>query len=92
MQDRAEQALELLGLDPVSECTADKHSYGFRKKRSVQDAIDACFNALRGKGSAQYILEGDIKGCFDHINHDWMGGCIPTHKKETQVVVEIRLS
>ena len=85
MQDRAEQALELLGLDPVSECTADNHSYGFRKKRSVQDAIDACFNALRGKGSAQCILEGDIKGCFDHINHDWMGDCIPMHKKKLRL-------
>lgn len=82
MQDRAEQALELLGLDPVSECKADNHSYGFRKERSVQDAVDACFNALRGNGSAQYILEGDIKGCFDHINHDWMCDNIPTHKKK----------
>jgi len=85
MQDRAEQALELLGLDPVSECTADNHSYGFRKERSVQDAIDACFNALRGKGSAKYILEGDIKGCFDHINHDWMVDCTPMHKKKLRL-------
>ena len=85
MQDRAEQALELLGLDPVSECTADNHSYGFRKKRSVQDAIDACFNALRGKGSAQYILEGDIKGCFDHLNHDWMEACVPMRKKKLRL-------
>lgn len=85
MQDRAEQALELLGLDPVSECKADNHSYGFRKERSVQDAIDACFNALRGKGSAQYVLEGDIKGCFDHINHDWMSDNIPMHKKKLRL-------
>ena len=85
MQDRAEQALELLGLAPVSECKADNHSYGFREKRSVQDAIDACFNALRGNGSAQYILEGDIKGCFDHINHNWMSDNIPTHKKKLRL-------
>jgi RNA-directed DNA polymerase len=85
MQDRAEQALELLGLDPVSECKADNHSYGFRKERSVHDAIDACFNALRGKGSAQYVLEGDIKGCFDHFNHDWMGDNIPTQKKKLRL-------
>lgn len=85
MQDRAEQALELLGLDPVAEYKADNHSYGFRKERSVQDAIDACFNALRGKGSAQYVLEGDIKGCFDHINHDWMADYIPMHKKKLRL-------
>jgi RNA-directed DNA polymerase len=60
MHDRSEQCLELLGLEPVSECTSDNHSYGFRKKRSVHDAIGACFNALRGNGGAQWILEGDI--------------------------------
>ncbi len=80
MHDRAEQALELLGLEPVSECTSDNHSYGFRTKRSVHDAISACFNALRGKGSAQWLLEGDIKGCFDHISHDWMVNNIPMKK------------
>ena len=85
MQDRAEQALELMGLDPVSESKADNHSYGFRKERSVQDAIDACFNALRGNGSAQYILEGDIKGCFDHIDHNWMCDNIPMHKRKLRL-------
>ena len=85
MHDRAEQCLELLGLDPVSECTSDNHSYGFRKKRSVQDAISACFNALRGKGSAQWILEGDIKGCFDHISHEWMVEHIPMNKRKLKL-------
>lgn len=32
VQDRAEQALVLLGLDPVSECNVDNHSYGFEKR------------------------------------------------------------
>lgn len=82
MHDRAEQALELLGLEPVGECTADNHSYGFKKNRSTHDAISACFNALRGKGSAKWVLEGDIKGCFDHINHAWLMYCIPTRKSK----------
>lgn len=80
MHERAEQSLELLGLDPVSECEADNHSYGFRLQRSVHDAIAACYNALRLKGSAQWIFEGDIKGCFDHISHAWLGENVPTHK------------
>jgi RNA-directed DNA polymerase len=82
MHDRAEQSLEQMGLDPVSECTADSHSYGFRKKRSIHDAIGACYNALRRKGSAQWILEGDIKGCFDFIDHNWLLRHIPTRKKK----------
>lgn len=82
MHDRAEQALELMGLDPVSECTADCHSYGFRKKRSIHDAIGACYNALRRKGSPRWILEGDIKGCFDFIDHNWLLSHIPTRKSK----------
>lgn len=35
MTDRAMQALHLLALDPVSEVTGDKHSYGFRRERST---------------------------------------------------------
>ena len=85
VSDRSEQCLELLGLDPVSECTADNHSYGFRKNRSAHDAISACFNALRGNGSAQWILEGDIKGCFDHISHDWMVKHIPMNKRKLRL-------
>jgi len=65
--DRCEQALEVLVLDPISECGADKCSNGFRKKRSAHDAIEGCYNALRLKGSPKRILEADIKGCFDFI-------------------------
>ena len=85
MKDRAEQALELQGLDPVSECVADHHSYGFRRMRSTQDAMAACFNALRGKGSAKWVLEGDIKSCFDCISHEWMLDNIPMHKQKLKV-------
>jgi RNA-directed DNA polymerase len=85
MADRAEQALEHIGLDPISEYTADKHSYGFRKKRSVHDAISACYNALRKKGSADWILEGDIKGCFDNFDHQWMLENIPMNKDKLRM-------
>ncbi|WP_413907234.1 reverse transcriptase domain-containing protein, partial [Desulfobacula sp.] len=84
MHDRVEQALDLLGLDPVSESTADPHSYGFRKVRSAQDAMGAIYNALRRKGSADWILEADIKGCFDHIGHRWLDENIPMNKKKLQ--------
>jgi RNA-directed DNA polymerase len=66
MQDRAQQALHLLALDPIAETTADPNSYGFRKERSVADAIGQCFITLSRTTSAQWILEGDIKSCFDH--------------------------
>lgn len=80
MKDRAMQALYLLALDPVAESTADPNSYGFRKDRSTADAIAQCFMALGKKHSAQWILEGDLKACFDEISHPWMLAHIPTDK------------
>ena len=32
------------------------------------------------KNGAEWVLEADIKGCFDNISHDWMIANIPTDK------------
>ena len=76
MKDRSHQALHLLALDPVLETTADKNSYGFRQQRSCADAIDQCFKIL-AQPNPQWILEGDIKSCFDRISHDWLLTHVP---------------
>ncbi|MBK1702598.1 group II intron reverse transcriptase/maturase [Thiococcus pfennigii] len=80
--DRAEQALELLALDPVSETLADRCSYGFRKARGAQDAIARCFLALSRRDSAEWILEGDIRACFDELSHPWLLEQIPTNQRK----------
>jgi len=80
MRDRAMQALYLLAVDPISETLGDPNSYGFRKERSTADAIEQAFTALSRKNSAQWILEGDIKACFDRISHDWLLAHIPMEK------------
>ncbi|OCL25189.1 group II intron reverse transcriptase/maturase [Orenia metallireducens] len=72
IHDRAMQALYAKTLDPISETTADKVSFGFRKYRSCDDAKEYLFKLLGKKISAQWVLEGDIKGCFDNINHEWL--------------------
>lgn len=81
MLDRAMQALYLLALDPVAEEQADPNSYGFRRERATADAIEQCFIILRGrKGAPEWILEGDIKACFDRISHDWLLAHVPMEK------------
>ncbi len=80
MYDRAMQALYAMALEPVSETIADSNSFGFRKYRSCKDACEYIFNSLAKKHSAQWILEGDIKGCFDHISHEWLMENIPMDK------------
>ena len=81
MYDRAMQALHAMALDPISEAMADKTSFGFRKKRSTHDAAAHICSYLRHKNAAQWILEGDIKGCFDNISHQWMLDNIPMNKR-----------
>lgn len=81
MRDRAMQALYLLALDPVAECIADPNSYGFRRERCCADAISQCFIRLAKKASAQWVLEGDIKACFDRIDHEWLLSKVPLDKE-----------
>jgi len=80
MKDRAMQSLHLMALEPIAETAADPNSYGFRRKRCTADAVDALHRLLSKSYSPQWILEGDIKGCFDHISHDWLMKHIPTDK------------
>lgn len=80
MLDRAMQALHLMALEPVSESTSDPNSYGFRINRSTHDAMSQLFVSLSQTASAQWVLEADIKGCFDHINHDWLLRNVPMDK------------
>jgi len=80
MSCRARQALYLLALNPVAETTGDRNSYGFRPERSTADAIEQCFNVLSHSYSAPWVLEGDIKACFDGISHQWLEAHIPMDK------------
>jgi RNA-directed DNA polymerase len=72
MSDRAMQALYLLVLEPVAECSSDPNSYGFRKERSTHDARSQLFVSLSARVSAPWILDADITGFFDNINHEWL--------------------
>src|SRR5258706_6437005 len=81
MRCRAMQALWKLALEPVAETLADANSYGFRPKRSTADAIEQCFNVLAKRASPEWILEGDIRGCFDNFSHSWFLEHIPMDKE-----------
>jgi RNA-directed DNA polymerase len=80
MKDRAMQALWKLALEPICEEQADPNTYGFRPKRCTADAIEQCLLNLSKKSSAKWVLEGDIKSCFDTISHEWLLENIPMDK------------
>ena len=66
------QALHLFALEPVAECASDPNSYGFRKGRSTHDARQPLFVSLAQKKSSEWVLDADITGFFDNINHEWL--------------------
>jgi RNA-directed DNA polymerase len=67
MRNRAEQAIAKEALEPEWEAKFEPNSYGFRPGRSCHDAIEAIFSNVRYM--PKYVLDADIRGCFDNINH-----------------------
>ncbi len=81
MHDRAMQALYALALAPVAETLADPNSYGFREGRRCADALEHVHLVLCKKRSPQWVLEGDIRSCFDQINHEWLLQQVPMDRQ-----------
>ena len=68
--DRINQDIIRQAIEPICEFHFNPQSYGFRPKRSCQDVVEDLFTKLSRKSGKRWIVEGDIKGCFDHIKHD----------------------
>lgn len=71
IEDRAMQCLLKYALEPVYESQASDGSYGFRPGHSTWDVQNRLFQNLKASanGYTKGILELDIEGCFDNINH-----------------------
>jgi group II intron reverse transcriptase/maturase len=73
LTDRLVQMALKLILEPIYEADFYPTSYGFRKGRSTHDALAKIQKSLHptsgGKSVYSYVIEGDIKGCFDAIDH-----------------------
>ena len=80
MKDRAVQALHLLALEPVTETLADPHSYGFRPKRSIQDAHGQCYVVLAKSYGPEWVFDADIEACYDELSHPWLLANVPMDK------------
>ncbi|MGB3204066.1 MAG: group II intron reverse transcriptase/maturase [Crinalium sp.] len=74
MIDRAVQAMVKNALEPYWESKFEGTSYGFRPGRGCHDAIEAIYNNAKGDSRSlkQFVLDADIKGAFDNINHDYL--------------------
>lgn len=70
--DRCIQAMAKNALEPEWEAKFEGSSYGFRPGRSTQDAIKRIYCLSQGQGTRRWVVDADIKGCFDNINHDFL--------------------
>ncbi len=84
VKDRAMQMLVKLALEPEWEARFESHSQGFRPGRRCMDAIWQIWNSIRISGvqqKSEWILDADISGCFDNINHDALLKRIPVFRE-----------
>lgn len=84
IENRAQQALAKMALEPEWEAQFEPNSYGFRPGRSAHDAIEAIQNSL--KYSKKYVLDADISKCFDCIDHNALLTKLDTFKTMRQAV------
>ena len=71
--DRIIQECVRLILEPICEAQFYPHSYGFRpyraQKHAIRDIVNVINAASRSQDQPVWAVEGDIKGCFDNIDH-----------------------
>jgi len=67
--DRCLQAKVKNALEPSSEARFEGSSYGFRPGRGCHDAIAKIYNIARPNKRKKWVVDADIKGCFDNIDH-----------------------
>jgi RNA-directed DNA polymerase len=72
IKDRVIQAMVVNILEPEWEAKFENVSYGFRPGRSVADAVQALFVPLSSKTGKEWIVDCDIKGCYDNISHPFV--------------------
>jgi len=70
--DRCLQAIVKNALEPCWEAQFEGSSYGFRIGRSAHDAGEKIYNICRPNKKKKWVVDADIKGCFDNIDHDFL--------------------
>ncbi len=85
LKDRTVQMLLKMILEPIWESDFLNCSNGFRPKRRTMDCIALLDSYINNRNKYFWIIEGDIKGAFDHVCHDIL------HQLLTERIVDRRL-
>jgi len=74
LRDKIVQEAIRMALEPIYEAEFHDDSYGFRPNRSTHHAVLRCQQMLQKRFT--WVIEGDVKACFDEISHKAILGCI----------------
>ena len=74
LRDKIVQEAIRMALEPIFEVEFHEDSYGFRPNRSTHHAVGRC-RQLAHNGFT-WVIEGDVKACFDEISHEAILGCV----------------
>ena len=88
--DRVVQASLKLVLEPIFEADFKPCSYGFRPNRRSQDAIAEIHHLASEPINYRWVLEADIKACFDEIDHSALMGRLRERIKDKRVCALVR--
>ncbi len=88
IRDRVVMAAAKIVLEPVFEADFSPVSFGFRPKRSAHDALEVIrVEVNRGR---QWVLDADIKACFDNIDHDALIAQVERRVSDRQILKLLR--
>jgi RNA-directed DNA polymerase len=76
-KDRVMQAIVKAALEPEWEQRFEANASGFRPGRCTMEAIEAIHTTMNRKDWSQWVLDADISGCFDHIDHGPLLATLP---------------
>ena len=88
--DRVVQASLKLVLEPIFEADFHPCSYGFRPNRRAHDAIAEMVFLTMGQRKFDWIVEGDIKACFDEIDHTALMGRVRRRVGDKRVLALVK--
>jgi RNA-directed DNA polymerase len=88
--DRVVQASLKLVLEPIFEADFLPCSYGFRPKRRAHDAVAEVHYLASSPRQYEWIVEGDIKACFDEISHPALMGLVQERIGDRRVLALVK--
>jgi RNA-directed DNA polymerase len=90
IRDRVVQMAVKLVLEPIFETGFYAASYGYRPARRAQDAIAEIVHYINPRSSYEYVVEGDIKACFDNVRHGILMGQLRLRISDRRVLALLR--